>query len=150
MIDYLAAAFPQLDIKQVFPAEEIADLMRSKPGQFPEPQYSPKVHAEVGFVGGGTTCVLLGDAAHSFPPDLGLGVNSALQDVYLLGEELKAVEGDTARAASIYEKARLPEARALTRLVRSVFPYQYNHVPWRFNLSMIKLLTQMGLSLIHI
>jgi hypothetical protein len=31
-------------------------------------------------------------------------------------------------------------------LVRRVFPHQYNHVPWRFQLSLAKFLAQLGLS----
>lgn len=43
-------------------------------------------------------------------------------------------------------KNRLPESQALTRLVRTVFPHQYRHVPWRFNFSLAKLLAQIGLA----
>ena len=31
------------------------------------------------------------------------------------------------------------------RLVRKVFPYQYNHVLWRFKLSLAKILLQMNI-----
>lgn len=145
MTAYLKKGFPQLDIDQVIPPEEIEDFIQLKTGKFPDPQYSPRVHADVNAGDASATCVMLGDAAHAFPPDLGLGVNSALQDVYLLGQELAQLDNISA-AARRYEKARLPESRALVRLVRKVFPYQYNHVPWRFKLSMAKFLGQLGLT----
>ena len=104
------------------------------------------MHAEIEAGGTITSCVLLGDAAHAFPPDLGLGVNSALEDVYLLGQELAMSEGALSAAAARYESARLPESRALVRLVRKVFPHQYNHIPWRFKISMVKFFAQLGLS----
>jgi len=74
---------------------------------------------------------------------LGLGVNSALQDVYYLGKSLETSRPDFTTAFEKYEANRLPESRALVRLVRSVFPYQYNHVPWRLKVSITKLLLQM-------
>lgn len=143
--DYLRTAFPQLDIDQIFPAQEMDEFLNLKAGKFPDPQYSPSVHAELEAGGNCMSCVLLGDAAHAFPPDLGLGVNSALEDVYLLGQELAAGE-PIGTAAARYEAARLPESRALVRLVRKVFPHQYNHVPWRFKISMAKFFMQLGLT----
>ena len=142
---YLEQGFPQLDIDEVFPPHEIADFLARRPGQFPDPQYSPKVYAEIGAAQNDVDCILIGDAAHSFPPDLGLGVNSALEDAYLFGQAIEAQPQDLKSAAISYESKRLPESRALVRLVRTVFPYQYNHVPWRFGLSLTKILTQMML-----
>ena len=142
--DYLEKGFPQLDMDEVFPSEEIDSFLELRPGKFPDPQYSPKVFAQIG--DDKTNCVVIGDAAHSFPPDLGLGVNSALEDVYLLGQEIDTQPDNLAEAAMIYEKARLPESRALTRLVRTVFPHQYRHVPWRFNISLAKILAQISLA----
>ena len=143
---FLITAFPQLDIYQIFPPEEVEEFLNLKTGKFPDPQYSPRVHEEIEAGGTITSCVLLGDAAHAFPPDLGLGVNSALEDVYLLGQELAMSEGALSAAAARYESARLPEIRALVRLVRKVFPHQYNHIPWRFKISMVKFFAQLGLS----
>ncbi len=143
---YLVKGFPQLDIDELFPGDELQGFLDLKAGKFPDPQYSPKVVANLPNGETSTTCVLLGDAAHSFPPDLGLGVNSALQDVYLFSQELLETPDNIAEAALRYEKKRLPESRALVRLVRTVFPYQYNHVPWRFNVSLAKLLAQIGLA----
>ena len=140
---YLEQGFPQLDLDQVFPPNEIKDFLSRRPGKFPEPQYSPKVYAKIKAAQNEIDCVLIGDAAHSFPPDLGLGVNAALEDVYLFGQSMEAQPQDVEQAATHYETKRLPEARALVRLVRTVFPYQYNHVPWRFGVSLAKILAQM-------
>jgi 2-polyprenyl-6-methoxyphenol hydroxylase-like FAD-dependent oxidoreductase len=58
--------------------------------------------------------VLLGDAAHAMPPNLGQGANSALVDSLVLAEEL-------ARAPSVmdalvgYDKRRRPLARRLQK-----------------------------------
>ena len=144
--NYLEAGFPQLDIDEVFPDEEIKNFLGYRPGKFPDPQYSPKVHAKLGEGSSVTNFVLIGDAAHSFPPDLGLGVNSALEDMFLFGKQLEELPSNIELAAKKYEKERLPESRALVRLVRKVFPYQYNHVPWRFKISMAKFFMQLGLT----
>ena len=50
---------------------------RAPPGVFPDPQFVADV-AAVG-ASGGTGIALLGDAAHAFPPDVGQGVNAALE-----------------------------------------------------------------------
>lgn len=142
---YLEEGFPQLDIDEVFPPDEIKDFLARRPGKFPEPQYSPKIYAQLGAEQNEVACVLIGDAAHSFPPDLGLGVNSALEDVFLFGKSMETQPQSLAHAALSYETKRLPESRALVRLVRKVFPYQYNHVPWRFALSLSKIIAQMKL-----
>jgi len=143
---YLVEGFPQLDVDELFPGDELQGFLDLKTGRFPDPQYTPKVVADLGTDQAPVTGVLLGDAAHSFPPDLGLGVNSALEDVYMFGLELQNAQRQLSDAAKAYEKKRLPESRALVRLVRTVFPYQYNHVPWRFNVSLAKLLAQIGLA----
>ena len=58
--------------------------------------------------------VLLGDAAHAMPPNLGQGANSALVDGVILAEELTrapSVEGALLR----YDKRRRPLARRMQR-----------------------------------
>ena len=73
--------------------------------------------------------VLLGDALHAFPPDLGQGVNSGLEDVVLLNEALEATNDDLRVALPLLEERRLPDIRALCRLMQFGFPYQYNQKP---------------------
>jgi len=146
VLAFLKTGFPQLDINDVFPRDEVRDFIALKPGKFPNPQYSPKVRAEIRTDNSMTYCVLLGDSAHAFPPDLGLGVNSALEDVFFLGQEFNKPGANLADATSRYEETRLLESRALVRLVKTVFPYQYNHVPWRLKLSLFKFFVQVGIS----
>jgi 2-polyprenyl-6-methoxyphenol hydroxylase-like FAD-dependent oxidoreductase len=54
--------------------------------------------------------VLLGDAAHAMPPNLGAGANSALVDGVVLAEELATAPSVTEALAS-YDKRRRPIAR---------------------------------------
>ena len=68
--------------------------------------------------------VLVGDAIHAFPPDLGQGVNSALGDVAVLDDCMSRGCG-LGDALAEYEAVRLPESRALIRLARHGAPYQY-------------------------
>lgn len=143
---FLKVSFPQLDIDEVFPPDELRDFLELRPGKFPDPQYSPKVQLQVKTGPSASCFVLLGDAAHGFPPDLGLGVNSALEDVRLLGEEMEISGDNIAVATARYEDARLPDSRALVRMVKKIFPYQYNQVPWRLKLSLIKFFIQIGIS----
>jgi kynurenine 3-monooxygenase len=53
--------------------------------------------------------VLIGDALHSFPPDIGMGLNSGLQDVVALGETLKCVNLSSSLKAG-YDEAKSPVA----------------------------------------
>jgi 2-polyprenyl-6-methoxyphenol hydroxylase-like FAD-dependent oxidoreductase len=56
--------------------------------------------------------------AGSARADLGLGVNSALQDVDTLSSSLAQHDGDAAAALHAYERVRLPENTALMRLMQ--------------------------------
>ena len=69
-----------------------------------------------------------------------------MEDVHQLGIELAKRDGSLGDAAARFEKARMPQSKALVRLVRKTFPHQYNHVPWRFKVTMAKIFAQMGIS----
>jgi 2-polyprenyl-6-methoxyphenol hydroxylase-like FAD-dependent oxidoreductase len=58
--------------------------------------------------------VLLGDAAHAMPPNLGQGANSALVDGVVLAEELAAAPS-VMDALAAYDKRRRPPARRVQR-----------------------------------
>jgi 2-polyprenyl-6-methoxyphenol hydroxylase-like FAD-dependent oxidoreductase len=58
--------------------------------------------------------VLLGDAAHAMPPNLGAGANSALVDGVVLAEEL-AGAASVQDALAGYDKRRRPLARRVQK-----------------------------------
>ncbi|KAF8067186.1 Kmo [Scenedesmus sp. PABB004] len=135
-------AFPQADWRALVPETVMAKFAASRGGAFPAPQFSQGLatvvdaaappHARLGGAAvKGIGVVLLGDAAHAFPPDLGQGVNSALEDVLVLERQLEATGDDLGAALPAFEVARLPDSAALAKLVQVGFPLQYNQFPVR-------------------
>ncbi len=137
LLDYLEQSIPQLNVRSLISEEEAEEFANMRPGRFPVPQYCKRVYERLGNTKEPLHCVLIGDSAHSFPPDLGLGVNTALEDLFVLDKTLESNPDDLAVALSTYEKEKVPENAALVRLVQTVHPYQYNQVPWRLKLWMI-------------
>jgi len=130
LFEFLEDAFPQLPIRGVLTDEEAEDFVATPPPKFPAPQYTRTIHAVFSSQGGSLPALLLGDAAHAFPPDLGLGVNCALEDVHHLNRHLDMAGGDPEAASRAFDKEQAPERAALVRLVQTVAPYQYNQRPW--------------------
>ncbi|MEM9530600.1 MAG: NAD(P)/FAD-dependent oxidoreductase [Pseudomonadota bacterium] len=145
LLAFLDDAFPQLPVRDVLTAEEAADFVGMPPGRFPSPQYTEQCHAVVGPAAAPLACVLLGDAAHAFPPDLGLGVNTALEDVGHLLTSL-ADAGNLPAAVRQYDESQASERRALVKLVQTVAPYQYNHRPTALKLWALRFF---GVTLLH-
>ena len=79
-------------------------------------RYCPKAC----FLSGDAAALLVGDALHALPPDIGQGVNSALEDVTVLASCL----GGATEAAKAYEQRRMGDAEALVRIVRVAAPFQ--------------------------
>lgn len=157
---YMKKQFPQMSrpLSDFVGDEEIQRFVTARPGVFPKPQYCP---SPCGFVeaaaadsdaceitprldtlsdgqksGSRGAIVLLGDSLHAFPPDLGQGVNSGLEDVYELSQALEASDGDLEKALPLFERKRMPEVRALVDLMVFGYPYQYNQGPtWKKNLA---------------
>jgi 2-polyprenyl-6-methoxyphenol hydroxylase-like FAD-dependent oxidoreductase len=162
----LAEAFPQADFDELVPEGVMRAFADSEGGVFPAPQASDGVAYVVGGDGGdggvaaaaaasssssssssASAVLLVGDAAHAFPPDLGQGVNAALQDVQWLTERALADNGDAVGpAARAYGADRAPEADALARLVAVGYPYQYQQAPVRAKLWMFGFLARLALS----
>lgn len=139
---FLEDAFPQLPIREVISQQEAEDFVAIKASKFPAPQYTKQCFASVG----GLPTLLLGDAAHAFPPDLGLGVNTAMEDVFILSQHLDAYGDDPAAAAEAFDIAQAPERAALVKLVQTVAPYQYNQVPWKLKLWALRFFAVKGLN----
>ena len=60
---------------------------------------------------------MIGDAIHAFPPDLGQGVNSGLQDVAVLRDALSE-SADLHTALEHFQTKRLPNVLALMKLMQ--------------------------------
>jgi len=130
---FLRQAFPQLPLDKMLSAEEVARFAASKGGRFPQPQYCPGLYQIWGEPQNerGTAVVLLGDAVHCFPPDIGQGVNAALEDAYILHEALAQTQDDLTQALPYYQRLRQDDVKALIRLAQISYPWQYNQAPLR-------------------
>lgn len=136
MAAFLAESFPHVQLDAaVLGAAELERFAASKGGYFPPPQHCTDA-ALAPRAGRAACAVLAGDALHAFPPDLGQGVNSGLQDVARLAALLDAssvrfgAQADPAAprqlgaAVAQYGRERAAEASALTRLVQLGAPFQ--------------------------
>merc|ERR1711957_91376 len=97
--EYFTRAFPRFDWNTVVEPEEWDKFIAAEGARFPFCQYSPRLHVSSDENGDGVSSgsgvVLVGDALHAFPPDLGQGLNSALCDVLALGDCFKDDPDDT-------------------------------------------------------
>ncbi|MDJ0600797.1 MAG: NAD(P)/FAD-dependent oxidoreductase [Crocosphaera sp.] len=145
---FLIQAFPQLPIKKIISHEEIARFTFSNGGTFPIPQFCSGLYKIWGEPdkNEGTAVILLGDAVHCFPPDIGQGVNSALEDVYIFQEILTETQDNLSQALPIYQQRRQEDIEALIRLVQISYPWQYNQDPLQKKLWNVNFLLRLLLS----
>lgn len=114
--------FPQLDIRKVIQREDMERFASATPGVLPRIQRTPSLQRVVG----GLSLVLLGDAAHTCPPDIGEGANCALEDIAVFTRFLR--DGRNEPLADVikkYESERTKDVEALVRITQYAAPYQY-------------------------
>lgn len=139
---FLQRTFPQLKpLEEYFSDEELQRFTETREGSFPVPSSTKRCQAQLG----GCTVLLAGDAMHSFPPDLGQGVNSGLEDVFTL-HKILSNSSSLAEAAVTYEKARIPESKALVDIMTYGYPYQYGQMPFRGKLAIANFGLRLALS----
>jgi 2-polyprenyl-6-methoxyphenol hydroxylase-like FAD-dependent oxidoreductase len=153
VLSFLQQSFPQLPLQQMVSPEEVDRFATSNGGTFPIPQCCSGLHYLLTHTtdasGRGTTAsgiLLLGDAVHCFPPDIGQGVNSALEDVFVLNQVLEENEDDLTQSLLRYEAVRSPDVYAVVRLAQVAAPWQYNQAPLRGRLWAIGFVIRLGLS----
>ena len=147
---YFKKIHPRFDWDNIVEEEEWERFASSKGSTFPPCQYSPSMyvssrpsHKDSDAIDAkefdGTGVVLVGDALHSFPPDLGQGVNTAMCDALVLRKSFKDAaassrsEADASKAPitfvskalKSYQEKNGRETRALIALARCGAPFQY-------------------------
>ena len=133
-------AFPRLDLEALIDHAEWQRFSTALGTTFPKCQYCAGM--QVTHPSGNTGVVLVGDAIHAFPTDIGQGINAGLADVESLdralrgkniitGEDLDRRPQNLAQALQTYERVRMPEIKSLIRLARFGSPYQYRQPCYR-------------------
>lgn len=123
-----AENFPQFDVRSIITVDAMRNFIESCALEFPPVSRTASLAAVIGDhekLNGGV--VILGDAAHCFPPDIGQGVNSALEDVAILMRTIDEAppEASIGYIARTYEAAREADTNALMDIARLASPYQY-------------------------
>ena len=120
MREFFQKSFPRFDFAEggkngdLVSKKEWDRFAKAQGTKFPLCQYSPGIQesSESGECG----VVLVGDALHSFPPDIGQGINAGLEDVNSLDKALKSdVNTSLGSRLAVYETERLPQVRLKNR-----------------------------------
>lgn len=74
------------------------------------------------------------------------GVNSALEDIVVLNKTLDECNDDLTKALPLYEERRMPDIKALIKIMQFAFPYQYNQDALGKNLWMVNFAIRIGLN----
>lgn len=149
VLQFLEQDIPQLPIREIISIDEAERFAKSSGGVFPVSQFCSRLHyllKQQAADSIGTGVLLLGDAIHCFPPDIGQGVNAALEDVVVLNDILCQSQDDLAQALPRYETARSPDVAAVARLAQIAAPWQYNQNRLQARLWALQVFLRLGMS----
>ncbi|CAN8072214.1 unnamed protein product [Agarophyton chilense] len=110
---------PQLQARTHISFENMKKFVESKPLRFPNSTRLESLAVHVGADPSGGV-LFLGDAAHSFPPDRGQGLNSAFEDVEVFMNVLGQFSSDSTVEDVLreYETERGKDVRGLLKYIR--------------------------------
>ena len=117
--------YPRIDFDDLLTEKDWERFAQSRGLAFPPCQYSPALQATS--KNGECGIVLLGDAAHSFSPDVGQGVNAGLADVVqlrkIIADKSGKSSGSLGAVLKEYERVQAPEVRPLFIVLIFCFLY---------------------------
>lgn len=139
--------FPQIDVRAYISEKEMQKFVEARPVSFPEIARPLSLAATVGDDARGGV-VLLGDAAHCFPPTIGMGVNSGFEDAV---ELMRVIDGadDTAQIGELvtrYDWDRNEDTWGLMKLAQYALPYAMGDDRLRVKLSYLRFPIKMKLA----
>lgn len=138
----LAESLPQVDAGKLISRDEVAKFSNGKRRRFPKIQRSLSFAARFP---GGAGALLLGDASHAFPPDLGQGINCAFDDVLVLQKVMAAFPEDASIGDVFgrFESLRVEDIDALLDMYRYGFQFQYGQVLRKLYLGFLRVMLLM-------
>ncbi|PXF41013.1 Kynurenine 3-monooxygenase [Gracilariopsis chorda] len=119
-IDLFEKELPLLRPREVIGEEEMSSFLSVKPLNIPSVARRNSISATTQQGAEPSGIIFLGDSAHSFPPDVGEGLNAGLQDALVFLKTLLqgGVDDTPSQLASRYERVREPETSALMRFAQ--------------------------------
>lgn len=128
VMELLRCMFPQLCVDDIVSLKEAEKFSQTVATTMPKVRWATSVGGTFGE--GQSGVLLLGDAGHSFPPDLAQGVNVAFEEACTLREILVAQQDQSAAGGvrglvEEFERRRGEETRALVKLAACGAAYQY-------------------------
>lgn len=107
--------FPQLAVRDMISQESMRLFAQGRESPYGTVRRVESLVGKVGETGG---IIILGDAAHSFPPDLGQGVNAVFEDVAVLAHVLDNSDehASVKQILEAYEDQRAADVEALMRI----------------------------------
>lgn len=142
--------FPGMPVRSIVTAESMQRFVTAVPKRFGDVRQTASLAARAVADDGRENAgvVVLGDAAHSFPPDLGQGVNSGVEDAGVLAAVVDAAGRDAtgAEVAADYERMREGDADGLSFAARNGLPFQYQQNRLRGTVDLVNVVLRQKLS----